>query len=693
MASEWERLYEEGRRLHQQGRLDDALALYSQVIAGQPGHGGAMHMLGLIAFQIGRTDTAVDLLSQAAVLDPLVGAVHSNLGLALMARGRMAAAEASLRRALILAPQQPETHASLGQLLLQQGKLEEAVTNFRTALARDPNLADAQSGLGESLWKLGRSREAEAAFEKAVQLSPSSEAMANLALLTFARGDGRGALGRVGQALAADETARARAVFTTIVARIRWEHDDLPMRAMLARALTEGWAHPDLLLRPAADLVKLRLRAGARLEDDALLPLMLTSAPIPDAELETLLTAMRRQLLEQPENRDLHFAAALAQYCFLTGYAFAESAEERDKVALLAVEIERAVTADDPVPAQSLLALACYRPLAGLGVADRLLRRGWPQPLEPLLRQQLEEPAEEKRQAVPVLTPVTDQTSLRVMAEVEENCHPRWVQLGMAETPITVAAWLGRRFPAFDAARLPLLPSMLFAGCGTGQAALELARAHPASSRLGIDLSRAALAFAARKASDASLEMEFAQADILRLPETKKRFAMIECGGVLQQMADPLAGWAALLACLEPGGVMRLALPSRAGREPVAAARAFVTQQGLGVDDVRAARQRLLAEGPEAARPFLASSDFFSLPACRELFFPVVENVLDLPAIAAFLAKTGLVFLGFETGEDVLGAYRVRFPADVNAADLANWAAFEAERPFTALYQFWVQKP
>ena len=74
MASHWERLYEEARNLHQAGRLDDALTLYQQVVAGSPSHGGAMHMLGLIAYQIGRTDTAVDLLAQAAVMDPLVGA-------------------------------------------------------------------------------------------------------------------------------------------------------------------------------------------------------------------------------------------------------------------------------------------------------------------------------------------------------------------------------------------------------------------------------------------------------------------------------------------------------------------------------------------------------------------------------------------------------------------------------------------
>lgn len=692
MASEWDRLYAEARRLHQQERLDDALALYTQVIAGNPGHGGAMHMLGLIAYQIGRTDTAVDLLSQAAVLDPLVGAVHSNLGLALMARGRMAAAEVSLRRALLLSPQ-AETHASLGQLLLQQGKLEDAATNFRAALARDAALADAHAGLGESLWKLGRAREAEAAYEKAAELSPRSESAPNLALLAFVRGDAPTALARIRQALTASELARARAVFTTIVAHLRWDRDDPQIRALLTHALAQGWAHPDLLLPPAADLVKLRSRDGGRLEDDMLLPLMLISAPIPDAELEGVLTALRRQLLEYPENRDLHFIAALAQQCFLTGYVFAETQDEHARAEALAAETERAAAADDPVPAIALLTLACYRPLLSLKGTDRLLRRGWLEPLEPVLRQQLEEAVEEQRLAVglPALTPVEDDTSRKFAAAPRENLHPRWVRLEMPETPITLAAWLGRRFPAFDAARLPLQPATLFAGCGTGRLTLELARRHPAASHLAIDVSRAALGYAARKTREAGLEIEFAQADILRLPETRKRFAMIECGA-LHQMENPLTGWAALIACLEPGGVMRLALPSQAGRAPLAAARAWMAERGLGAGDVRAARQALLAEKPEAARPFLAAPDFFDLAACHELLFPIAEHVLGLDAIAAFLSQNGFTFLGFETGEDVLGAYRARFPADPAAANLANWAAFEAARPFTAMYQFWVQK-
>jgi len=166
---------------------------------------------------------------------------------------------------------------------------------------------------------------------------------------------------------------------------------------------------------------------------------------------------------------------------------------------------------------------------------------------------------------------------------------------------------------------------------------------------------------------------------------------------VLHHMADPFAGWRALTACLLPGGVMRVSLYSALGRAPVRAARDWIARTGFAAtpEGIRAARQRLIAEKPAEAAQLPGAADFYSISACRDLLFHVREHDLTLAAVAAFLQEEGLVFLGFETGEDVLGAYRARFPDDPAAVDLANWARFEAEHPtlFAALYQFWVQKP
>ena len=89
-----------------------------------------------------------------------------------------------------------------------------------------------------------------------------------------------------------------------------------------------------------------------------------------------------------------------------------------------------------------------------------------------------------------------------------------------------------------------------------------------------------------------------------------------------------------------------------------------------------------------------AFGDFFGVSSCRDLLFHVQEQQMRLPAIAAFLRDNGLTFLGFETDNATLQAYRRRFPDDAAATNLHHWDVFENDKPdtFARMYVFWVQK-
>src|SRR5260370_20286045 len=98
-----------------------------------------------------------------------------------------------------------------------------------------------------------------------------------------------------------------------------------------------------------------------------------------------------------------------------------------------------------------------------------------------------------------------------------------------------------------------------------------------------MDLSLSRLCYAKRKTCELGLKnVEYAQADILKLQSIDRSFDVIEAGGVLHHLAEPFAGWRVLLSILRPGGLMRLGLYSRRGRQDITAARAFIAERGYG---------------------------------------------------------------------------------------------------------------
>jgi len=174
---------------HQAGRLADAEALYRQILATQPNHHDALHLLGVIAHQAGRHDLAVDWIRRAIVITPSNPAAHCNLGRAVRALGRLEEAAASYRRALELKPGHLQAQIDLAAVLAALGRLDEAIDAWRRALQIDPTLAEAHSNLGNALRVRGRFDEAVASCRHAVELSPGNpEAQVNLGAALAAQG-------------------------------------------------------------------------------------------------------------------------------------------------------------------------------------------------------------------------------------------------------------------------------------------------------------------------------------------------------------------------------------------------------------------------------------------------------------------------------------------------------------------------
>src|SRR5688572_7169831 len=98
---------------HQAGQLQAAEQLYRQILAVDPNHAEALHLLGLIALQQRNYEFAVQVISRAVTLNPAEARFHSSLAAVFQAQGRMDEAIDCFRRTLELNPNLATVHNEL----------------------------------------------------------------------------------------------------------------------------------------------------------------------------------------------------------------------------------------------------------------------------------------------------------------------------------------------------------------------------------------------------------------------------------------------------------------------------------------------------------------------------------------------------------------------------------------------------
>lgn len=175
---------ENGVMHHQAGRLGEAAGHYRQVLAGQPEHAVALHLLGVVEHQSGRHGAAVELILEAIRINDQDPTFFSNLGNALKSLDRHAEAVTAFRRAIALEPAYAEAYYNLGNTRRNQGRDDEAIASYRHATALRPSLAAAHASLGSVFTELGRLDEAEATYRDAIVTKPDfSQARINLGVL------------------------------------------------------------------------------------------------------------------------------------------------------------------------------------------------------------------------------------------------------------------------------------------------------------------------------------------------------------------------------------------------------------------------------------------------------------------------------------------------------------------------------
>jgi SAM-dependent methyltransferase len=552
------------------------------------------------------------------------------------------------------------------------GAVAALETGDAGALARLAALAEeaprnprAHFAHGMALEAARRPAEAVAAYSRALARDRKLDAAAQkLAVLLESHGavppetlDRRGLLAGLTNP-AIDPQPLARAGFA-------WLKTHGALASAIAQGRSAGWT--------AAAEALLSRRNDEALADPLLLA-CLEQGSNADSEIELLLTALRRALLLTPgliERKAARaFACTLAHQARTSDYVWFVAADECTTVANGLVQALYALPAPD----------IDARPRAFATMLDEAHAE-----------------AETERKlaaALPSLGALGDATSGAVAAQYEANPYPRWQRLTRPR-PGAFAQDMAR----FVGGAPRRKPEVLIAGCGTGQQAIAAALGYGEQAQItALDLSRASLAYGARRARDYGTDsIRFVQGDILQAPKLGRRFDVIECVGVLHHMAEPLAGWRALVDCLEPGGAMLIGLYSATARAEIAALRAEIASRGSGADadSIRTFRHELMTDPEQRWQQTLSAPDFYGLNRCRDLLFHAHERPLTIPEIATWLAELGLAFRGFALPEARVARFRLEHPDADPAHDLDAWAAYEAEHPrtFAAMYQFWCAAP
>jgi Tfp pilus assembly protein PilF/2-polyprenyl-3-methyl-5-hydroxy-6-metoxy-1,4-benzoquinol methylase len=652
--------------------------------------------------------------------------------------GRTAEAVESYERALAINPDYAEIHFNLGVLAMTRGRNAEAAKSLRRAVEIKPDLIEAHHYLSMVLSRLEELDGAEASLRRALSLAPeSAEILRDLTNILMSRGKWAIALPLVMRILERAPGGTTKQAFANCVAHTRFTTNDPQVRAVLTTAIIEAWGPPLELCRPALSLIMLdqrvascvRLANGswparlpkaalfgagglAELAKDSLLHALLVATPVSTIEFERFLTCARHALLDIVSNNDapdpsdvaaLQFYAAVSRQCFVNEYIFDCYDRERTAAAACRAKLQTLLDANTVPPPFLVLAVAAYFPLYTLRDAGRLLAVHDHGPVDEVLRQQIREPLEEQalRTGIECLTPITVGVSEAVRSQYEQNPYPRWVKLPILEQPMRFNDELRRSLPFAQFAPMPddSAPEALIAGCGTGSHSIFTAQRFRGIHILAIDLSLSSISYAKRKTQEMAVtNIEYAQADILRLGDIGRTFDIIDSSGVLHHLADPFLGWRILLSRLRPGGFMSLGFYSELARRHVVKAREFIAAHGYTStpDDIRRFRQDLTVKDMSVELQWLSMlSDFYSTSDCRDLLFHVQEHRLTLGQIESFLDEFGLHFIGFELDPFLLHQYRARFSDDPSCTNLGNWARFEADNPdtFVAMYRFWIQQP
>jgi predicted O-linked N-acetylglucosamine transferase (SPINDLY family) len=165
--------FKDAIRLHKMGRLGDAETIYREIIAQNPRHVDALHMLGCAYMQVGQHDRAREFMERALSYNSLNPEIMFNLGCSYMMTRHLDEAERLFKNVIALQPKRADAWNNLGYCYNVKGRLEECEPIYRRVVEINPALIETWCNLANLLKDLGRFDEALEVYKQAQGINPS----------------------------------------------------------------------------------------------------------------------------------------------------------------------------------------------------------------------------------------------------------------------------------------------------------------------------------------------------------------------------------------------------------------------------------------------------------------------------------------------------------------------------------------
>ncbi len=674
--------------------LNIAEKLYNEILKIEPNHIEAICYLATIFAQTKKTNSAKTLFLKANTINPNNPSINNNLGNIYLELGESQKALKYYEKAIKLKPDYADSHLNLGIAFKSLKKYQQAIICIQKAIKIQPDNIRSYNILGRILKELGEYNKSISCYEKSIQIDPNNVITLNSILDLFTSIQFSN--------LTLNNSKSIKNLIIFLFKKNNINHNQIFHNAKLLIYIDESQQEIEKIIN--SDSLLLNNKVIQKLLKEEFLHLMLQKSFIRDRFLEVLITKIRKELLFLLKKENLNilnqyydFIISLAEQSFLNEYVFFQSDEE----VKLITNLEKKLLNNLENNEIKIAILGSYIPLhKSENIKKKLLNYTSKSDLfNDMIKMQIKDYLEEikLKDQIKSIKIITDDVSKKVRNQYEENPYPRW----RCANKTLIANFLLHLNNDIKPNIIKfnnnfLNPSVLIAGCGTGQQIIN-AIGYKNANIIGVDLSLASLAYAKRKIDEIGVKnVKFLHGDILHLENLNRKFDVIECGGVLHHMNEPLEGLKVLIDLLEPHGFLKLGLYSEISREHIVKIRKFIKNKNFQntEKDIRNCREAVLKQKEDISLYKVVDNyDFYSTSSTRDLIFHVNEHRFTIPEIFKILKNFDLEFLGF-ANPFFKKKYLQSFPDDKNNLSLDNWNKFEIKNPdaFKGMYQFWVKK-